>query len=233
MSQRIDFSKFRPVQFEFGKVHFRGGLLAKALPLISKTVRLSNGKEETFVKLGTRETWLIQATTGNSKYNGSSFGRTSLLDVLHSTTRQYCDGELAAEDAATDAEAAAADLPFAAVAAQGDDHDPMAEIDDADSQGQSPPTKLAGNGVKRARYYKNHNKGKVVTVSLPERCAEEEPNCVDVRNIKLYIEDRKQLWVAMGDVAWVVQILYVQNLLKGVPLIPEDSAGPGGAPGGA
>ena len=185
------------------------------------------------MKLGTRETWLAQAATGHSKYNSSSFGRTSLLDVLHNVTRQYCDGELAAEDAATDAEAAAANLPFAAVAAQGDDYDPMAEIDEAESQGQSPPTKVPGNGVKRARYYKNHNKGTVVTVSLSERCAEEEPNCVDVRNIKLYIEDRKQLWVAMGDVAWVVQILYVQNLLKGVPLIPEDSAGPGGAPGGA
>ena len=61
---------------------------------------------------------------------------------------------------------------------------------------------------------------------MPARCPEDAPNCTEVRNIRLYIEDRVQVWLDLTDVEWAVRFLYVQNLLKGVPLIPEDSTGP-------
>ena len=109
----------------------------------------------------------------------------------------------------------------------------MAEIDEGPSVKKKKKRSTAVRGVRRLRYYKTNNKGKVVTVSLPARCAEEDEHCQDVRDVKLFIADRKSVWVSLGDVSWVVRILYVQNHLKGVPLIPADSAGPGGAPGGA
>ena len=64
-------------------------------------------------------------------------------------------------------------------------------------------------------------------MSMPVRCPEEDPNCKEVRNIRLYIEDRVQIWLDLADVDWAVRFLYVQNLLKGVALIHEDSPGPG------
>ena len=221
---KIDFSKFRPVHFEFGKVHFKGGLLTKPMPMTTRVVRMQSGSDETFVNLKCKEPWLVEAATGNKRYNGSSFGRTSLVDILHNLTKQFCDGDLQAEGGSpTDADAA--------VAAVGDDYDPMAEVDGSPSVKKKGLT--ASRGCRRLRYYKTNNKGKVVTVPLPARCAEEDAHCQDVRDVTLFIADRKSVWVSLRDLAWVVQILFVQNQLKGVPLIPADSAGPGGAPCGA
>ena len=61
---------------------------------------------------------------------------------------------------------------------------------------------------------------------MPARCPEVAPNYTEVRKIRLYIEDRVQVWLDLADVEWAVRFLYVHNLLKGVLLIPEDSTGP-------
>ena len=68
---------------------------------------------------------------------------------------------------------------------------------------------------------------------MPERCPEQDPLCQEVRKIKLFIEDRKQLWLHLNDMDWAVRYLYVQNMLKGVPMVSGDSAGPSGSSGGA
>ena len=57
------------------------------------------------------------AVTGSSRYAASSFGRTSLLDVLRDRISKLCDGSDIA-----DASAVAA-VPL------GDDYDPMAEVE--------------------------------------------------------------------------------------------------------
>ena len=48
--------------------------------------------------------------------------------------------------------------------------------------------------------------------------------------IKVYVEDRKQIWIALADVEWAVRYLYIQKRLNGVPLIPDDSTGSVDAP---
>ena len=61
---------------------------------------------------------------------------------------------------------------------------------------------------------------------MPVRSPEEDPDCTEVRQIRLYVVDRKVVWLHIDDVEWAVRYLYVQNLLKGVPLVLDDSAGP-------
>ena len=192
----------------------KGGHAAKPSPMTSRTVEGPDRQNVTFIKLATSETWLIMAVTGSSRYAASSFGRTSLLDVLRDRISKLCDGS---DIAGTSAVAA---VPL------GDDYDPMAELvltDDTTQQNSKTFTR----GVKRFSYYKNLALKKVVPLDMPVRCPEEDPHCTELRTIKVYVEDRKQIWLDLADVEWAVRYLYVQNLLKGVPLISDDSTGPG------
>ena len=207
-------SQFRAVQFEFGKVHMKGGHVAKALPMTSRTVEGPDRQNNTFIKMATSEAWLIAAVTGSSKYSASSFGRTSLLHVLRDQISKLCDG-----DAPADPSAVAA-VPL------GDDYDPMAEVEQTDGAAQRN-SKTYGQGNKRTRYYKNLVVGRIVPLDMPVRCPEEDPQCTELRTIRVYVENRIQLWLDLADVEWAVRYLYVQNLLKGVPLIPDESTGPG------
>ena len=50
----------------------------------------------------------------------------------------------------------------------------------------------------------------------------------DAHTIKLLIVDRKSIWLAQENVEWAVRYLYIQHLLKGVPLVDSDSQGPSG-----
>ena len=102
---------FRPGKFEFSKVHFCGGLLKKPMPLTTKKVTVHNG-EKIFVKMSASEPWLIGAVTGQKTHCG--LGRTTLLAMLHGFVEQACNGEL-------DTRAAAEE--------DGDEHDPMQEIE--------------------------------------------------------------------------------------------------------
>ena len=218
----VELKKFKPVEFQFGQVHVRGGHCGKFTPIATKTVRCKDSSvEERFVKLVFTDQWLIGATTGTTKYTASSFGRTSLLQDLRAHVERLCDGEEPSEtpDGENGEEAEVQD----------EDYDPMAEIEQNDGV-HVDRTKVAGvSGVKRTRYYKNHVKNTVVTVNMPMRCPEQDPNCTDIRRIRLFIEDRRQLWLHITDVPWALQYLYVQNVLKGVPMVHPDSAGPGGA----
>ena len=50
----VNMAGFKPVRFSFGQIHFKGGLLEKPQPVISKTVRDSAGEDNTtFVKMST------------------------------------------------------------------------------------------------------------------------------------------------------------------------------------
>ena len=203
-------SKFKPLRFNFEKIHIQGGHTVKSLPMVSRTVEGPDKQNITFVKMAVSEAWLIMATTGQSKHTASSFGRTSLLEDLRVHIQNLCDG----------VESASSVVPQ-----DGNDYDPMAEVEQTDESAQ-PSSKTVGRGQKRARYYRNHSSKQVVTLSMPVRCPEEDPQCEEVRKIRLYIEDRIQVWLDLADVEWAVRYLYVQNLLKGVPLIAEDSTGP-------
>ena len=208
----VNMTGFKPVRFSFGQIHVSGGLAGKPQPVNSKTVGDSAGEGNmTFVKMSSGEQWLTCATTGQRRYSGGSFGRTSLLDELRDKVQKYCDGE--GPSSSGDA------MPS-------DDYDPMMEVEQEQVDGESP-IKTKGQGQKRVRYYRNAAKNSVATFPMLVRCPEEDPECTEVRNIRVHVMDRKVLWLHIDDVDWAVRYLYVQNLLKGVPLVSEDSPGPG------
>ena len=211
---KVDMSHFAPLKCDFGKIHISGGQTSKGLPAMSKQVASPSGESITFVKLASSEMWLLKSTTGCSTYHASAFGRTSLLDDLRLTVQKHCDGEVDLTEGH--------DVPQDNHAA---DYDPMAEVE-ADSAVADPNTRTVGRGVKRTRYYKNHRHKTIVTFPMPVRCPEEDPDCTEMRKIRMYVEDRKQLWLDLADVDWALRYLYVQNFLKGVPLVSDDSRGP-------
>lgn len=108
---------FRPVQFELGKIHVAGGYLPKAMAMITKTVDHTDCKKKIFVKMGSTENWLLASTCGSTRRHSTSFGRTSLLEILRERILQLCDG--------IDAIAGA---PIASAV----EYDPMAEIGGGD-----------------------------------------------------------------------------------------------------
>ena len=105
----------------------------------------------------------------------------------------------------------------------------MAEVEQVDQVVQNT-TKTRGRGQKRTRYYKNHRCKTVVSFPMLVRCPEEDPDCKDMRKIRMYVEDRKQLWIDLTDVDWCVKYFFVQNHVKGVPLVSDDSTGLGYKP---
>ena len=73
------------------------------------------------------------------------------------------------------------------------------------------------------RYFHNLARDSIATFGMPVHCPEEDPHCTDVRQIRLYVVDRSVVWLHMNDLEWAMRYLYVQNLLKRVPLVPDDS----------
>ena len=198
---------FRPGKFELSKVHFCGGLLKKSMPMTTKKVTVHDG-EKIFVKMSVSEPWLIGAVTGQKTHG--LLGRTRLLTTLHSFVEQACNGELDSR---------------AAEEAGGDEYDPMEEIEVDD--GTHPRSRGVGySDSKRARYQKNKAKNRLVTVTVPAVAPEQDPMSTSTITIKLYVVDRKQVWLDLDDVEWALRFLYMQFVLKGVPVVSPDDAGP-------
>ena len=199
---------FRPGKFELSKVHFCGGLLKKSMPLTTKKVTVHNG-DKIFVKMSLSEPWLIGAVTGQKTHG--LLGRTRLLTTLHSFVEQACNGELDTR---------------AAEEQGGDEYDPMQEIEVDDGTHSRSRGGGGEDPSKRVRYQKNKAKNRLVTITAPAVCPEEDPMSTSTRTIQLYVVDRKQVWLDIDDVEWALRFLYMQFVLKGVPVVSPDDAGP-------
>ena len=128
-------------------MHFSGGLLKKPMPLTTKKVIVRNG-EKIFVKMAASEPWLIGAATGQKTHG--MLCRFTLLTTLHSFVEKTCNGEL-------DTRAAAEE--------DGDEYDPMQEIEvDDDTHSRS---RGGEDPSKRTRYQQNKAKNRLVTVTVP------------------------------------------------------------------
>jgi hypothetical protein len=210
---------FKPVKFEFGQVHIAGGFTATPASVTSKSIEGSDKKQHISVKMASTERWLLCATCGSGDKNKSAFGRTSLLAILRDHIVRLADGT---------------DAIHATPVVAPEEYDPMSEIGSApatDSAGIT--TFLSADKQGRVRYYKNRAKNCIATVNVASRCPEIDPNCTQMRPVKLFIVDRKTIWMSIDDVAWAVRYLFDQHHLKGVPLVADDDAGPGGGVAGS
>ena len=206
---------FRPVKFEYGKIHMSGGYNTRPIAMKSKTVNTADGGSKTFVKMATTEAWLIISTTGRCIKNGSSFDRTSLLGDLRDHISRLCDGIVSGGDDPIDS-------------------DPMLEL--AEGTGSSSDVTAAGKfaakdaKMQRWRHRANAAKHCASTFDVPYACPEVDPIGTKKRTVTVYVHDRKQIWLSVDDIAWAVEYLYTQNRLKGIPVVAADDAGSGAPP---
>ena len=112
-----------------------------------------------------------------------------------------------------------------------EDYDPMMGVEQDEEGCKASPTQIKRQGHTRMRYFRNPARHSIVTFDVPARCPEEDAQRTEVRQIKLYVVVRKEVWLYIEDVEWAVRYMYVQNVLKGVPLVPDDSTGPGNVVG--
>ena len=186
----------------------------KPTPMVTKSIGVGQNKE-IFVKMAINEPWLMGVATGQKTYNRSCFSRSTLLTTLREQVERACDGNLPLEAANPDEE---------------DPHDPMNDVSSGDEALSTPSKKRTrGNGESRTRYYRNHAHNSVVRIPMPRHPPELAGHKMyidGIRTVRLFVVDRKMIWLHLSDVPWAVLYLYVQCLLKGVPLVAPDSAGP-------
>ena len=215
--RNVALSSFKPVNFHYDRVHTTGGHLKTALPMTTQ----SGPGGEIYVKMSTNEKWLMMATANSRNTEAHMFGKASLLRVLREHVERASNGEetscIEDDDADAHADADA-------------EHDPMNDIqcDKTDSICDQSGIAIRGRGAKRCRFYKNVAKKKLVSLDLPTVPPEVIKDSRDKRTIQLWIVDRRQVWLRISDVPWAVKYLFIQALLKGVPLIPPDAVGPSG-----
>ena len=186
--------------------------MAKPAPMISRSVEGIDKKQHIFVTLSTNELWLCTATCGSGRPQ-TGMSRTSLITLLRGHVEKLCDGEVALDATPMDE----LETP--------DNHDPMDEITSA-STTKVAPSRLKGRGVERTRYYGNRARNCIVTVNVPCRPPEIDPDGKQMRAVRLFIVDRKTVWLSLDDVAWAIRYLFDQAQLKGVPRVAADDAGP-------
>ena len=202
----VDLSGFRAMDFQFDRVHTTGGMLKTPMPMQSRKV----ADKGLFVKICRREPWLGTATTGQKYPKNNIYGQHCLLDVLREHVQEACDGRAALKEAGETK----------------DEYDPMNEVDCPQGDVNADRDRHGG-GAKRAR--KNIAKHRFLEMEMAMHPPEIVRNCSARKSILLFIVDRRQIWLRLSDVAWAVKYLYIQSLMKGVPMVAEDSRGPGEA----
>ena len=199
--------------FDFGQIHMRGGFLNKAMPMVCRVVRDIPGNcLRTFVKISSNEAWLCKAACDHTQWKFVLATRGCLLVKLKDLVLKAANGEL--------------DSASSEYVADGIDRgDGILE-----SESPKDENKPRVSGRKHMRYGGAHEQ--IFTTLLPERPEEEEGIDQPQRKITLYIEDRITVWLALEDVEWAVRYMFLQYMLKGVPLVSADSTGPCGRPDG-
>ena len=90
--------------------------------------------------------------------------------------------------------------------------------------------RVKAKDAKRARYFQNVCKGKIVEIEMPDRAPESGVNNGN-RLVRIFCEDRKTIWLCSEDANWAVAYLRDQLMHKGlapyagddiVPEVPQE-----------
>ena len=218
----------RRVELYFDHPMVSGGHLRGKVSPNSASVAMPDGTKLTFLKVGTTERWLISMTTGTANYRGGLYGPRSLFDLLHGLVEKGADGQgrlIKGRMPRPSTGPCDDDAP--------DEPDPMDEIQCIDlgrgggGRAMKRPRVQDPGGV---RPHRNPHKGDVVEFEVPKRCPEEDPDCTEKERIRLYIQDKRSIWLHADNLQWAVSYLQCQHWLKGVPLVAGCDPGPGAGP---
>ena len=209
--------KIRDVKVDDDQVLVSGGYNRTPIPCQNRTV-MQGGHKLVFLKVDAREPWLLKGATGCKYVSEGLTGRTTLVKELRAKLQRACDGEPTDhQDIRCHGEAKGSV----------DEDDPMAQVAEDEVVGvQKVETKYAN---RRARYFRNHCKNKILEVSMPERARE---TGVDegTRMVRIYCENRVKLWLCTEDADWALKYLRDQLKLKGVKRVAPGDSGPGTQP---
>ena len=167
-----------------------------------------------FVKLPSSEYWLLHAMCGPSTNNRITFGRSSWIRTLRDHIVRLCDGT---EDIDAVARCSGADTH---------DVDPIDKLVFTEQPPDSTSVLLLADLNGRKRYYRNKAKNCITTVNVPSRPPEIDPDCRQLRAIKLFIQDRKTVWLHVDDLPWAIEYSFNQVRCKGVPAVDANDPGP-------
>ena len=103
--------------------------------------------------------------------------------------------------------------------------DPMSQVA-ADEVVEDAPV-VANQPLRRARSFRGSVKSKIINVTLPERAP---ATGIDegTRNVRIYCETKRKLWLCLDDADWALLYLKDQLETKGVHRVDAGDVGPGG-----
>ena len=195
-----------------------GGLLKKPLPILTQSFQVAGGEAE-FIQLVKGADWLTQSACGPTNRQ-QGLKRTQVAVELMAAATAACG---AVAEAPAPGDSPAPSDPMAASLGYDDSPPAFAGRDSSDN---TPP--------KKARVRKGP-----VTVTMPAKCKEKYPSCHDTRQVTCFVNHKRQVWVAVADVPWLVRYTHEEFCLGGVPLVEDEEeegsapapafAGPGGA----
>ena len=110
--------------------------------------------------------------------------------------------------------------------------DPMAELGFADVVEDALPPPAITGAARKAKRKASHNR--LVQVEAPAKCREMHPGCKETRQVKCYVQcsGKRQVWISLDDVPWLVRVLHDQATLGGVPLFDISETPPPALAGG-
>ena len=210
---------YEPIRILFDQVLVEGGYARTAEPVPIRKATCSGTTQLTFLRVQAREPWLIAAACGTKQIEEGLTNRTTLVNDLREMMAQACDG-LPTHNGLIrcrgDAEAAAADAP----------DDPMNAVSDDEVTNEAAlQQRVRVRDAKRARYFTNHCKDKILELTMPERAPESGVNGGN-RIVRIFCEDRKTVWLCSEDADWAVTYLRDQLMHKGGAPVPSDDLGP-------
>ena len=191
----------------------KGGLLRK--PAVLTTLKLPvMGNDIEFVQVHKGEQWLVQAATGPMGRQ-AGLQRTKMVEDLAHAACTKAHACLVSPNPITPA----------AIAACGRVHDPARDFSLDDDDEDIAPA-MAGSAEKERtpkKRKRDYAKDVVVIVDMPAQALEMYPECKDTRKVTCLVENssRKQVWISLEDVSWLVRVLHGQATLGGVPLMED------------
>ena len=215
------------IDIQHGKVGVAGGYNRQYLATDTRKCKI-NTHEYRFLKVAAKEPWLIAGASGNKQIAPGLSARTSLFDDLKNALVRACDGQ---PTSATTVLRQGTDQANGTSQADADEMDELScddEPTDNDGSKNIPGTRAERES--RNRYFRNHCKGKVLKIQMPEKAPEKHPTCTTTIPVRLYCENRRTVWLCTEEAQWAMEYLRDQLEAKGVRAVADDDCGPGGPP---
>ena len=204
---KINMAGFKPVEFKFGRLSLKsGGHLNKETGLTTKDIG-----NNTFIQIKSRDAWLQAATMGKTT-RGEMY--TGVLDDLRNIVLEM-EMKMRRKSPVFDS----FEKGIRCVGA-----DPMDEMEDIVPVDPHSPVRF-----KKLQRASGSFPGQVCHIKMDEYPEEARTGGArKKREISVYIEGTKKLWLDKNDLQWLLQYLWIQQQLKGVAAVASDDEGPDG-----